>query len=119
MSRAITAAALVVAGAGILIQIASGTEYPVIPPGLLILIGAAALVSFGRWRWTTALGVLVGLFLLFGLFASGRAASLLDRSVPGDTFGLWLQVIALLVAIGAGIAATVRNYHSGAASRDR
>lgn len=112
-----TAEALLVAAAGILIQIASGAEYPAIPPGLVILIGAAGLVISARWRWTPVAGVLVGVFLLIGLFASGRAPDLLDPSVPGDALGLWMQVIALLVAIVAGIAATRGNYRRASATR--
>jgi hypothetical protein len=46
-----TVAGLVVAAAGIVIQIASGAEYPTIPPGLIILLAAAGLVALAtRWR---------------------------------------------------------------------
>jgi len=46
-----TVACLVVAAAGIVIQIASGAEYPTIPPGLIILLAAAGLVALAtRWR---------------------------------------------------------------------
>jgi hypothetical protein len=40
-------AGLVVAAAGIVIQIASGADYPTVPPGLIILLAAAVLVALG------------------------------------------------------------------------
>lgn len=105
-----TAEALLLAGGGIVVQIVSGAEYPVVPPGLVLLLGAAGLIAAGRWRWMPVIGVVVALFLLLGLFASGRAPDLLDPTVPGDALGLWIQVLALIAAIGAGIAATRGNY---------
>jgi hypothetical protein len=56
------AATVSLAAAGIVIQIASGAEYPTIPPGLIILLAAAGLVALAtRWRWTTIVGVIVSL----------------------------------------------------------
>ena len=50
-AASLTVAGLVVAAAGIVIQIASGAEYPTIPPGLIILLAAAGLVALAtRWR---------------------------------------------------------------------
>jgi hypothetical protein len=50
-----------------MIQIASGAEYPTIPPGLIILLAAAGVVALAtRWRWTTIDEVIVSLFLLVG-----------------------------------------------------
>jgi hypothetical protein len=63
----LTVAGLVVAAAGIVIQIALGADYPTIPPGLLVLLAGAGLVALAtRWRWTTIVGVIVSLFLLVG-----------------------------------------------------
>ena len=112
-----TAAALLVAGAGIFIQIASGAEYPVVPPGLVILLVAAGVTAVGRWRWTPVVGVVAGVFLLFGLFASGRASDLLDPAAPGDAIGLWVQVLALVGAIGAGFVAARGNYRRRRSTR--
>jgi hypothetical protein len=66
----VTVAALLVAAAGFVIQIVSGVDVPTVPPGLVIML-VAALVAFGPWRWTPVVGVVVGLFLLVGFFASG------------------------------------------------
>src|SRR6266516_1287609 len=66
-AASLTVAGLVVAAAGIVIQIASGADYPTIPPGLIILLVAAGVVALGiRWRWTSLVGVIVPLFLLVG-----------------------------------------------------
>jgi hypothetical protein len=81
----VTVAGLVVAVGGVLLQIISGHDYPAIPPVFLILLIPAGLIAFGRWRWTPVLAVLAGLFLTFGLFASGQSrrqpARRFDRSV--------------------------------------
>ena len=73
----LTVAALLVAVAGIVIQIVSGVDYPTVPPGIVILLVTASVVAFGPWRWAPVAGVVVGLFLLVGFFASGAAARLL------------------------------------------
>ena len=78
-----TVAALLVAAAGFAIQIASGVDVPTVPPGLVIMLAAAALVAFGPWR----LGVFVG---------------------------AWVQFLAVIVAVVAGIAATAQNYRGRA-----
>lgn len=80
----LTVAGLVVAAAGVVIQIVSGHDYPTIPPVFFILLIPAGLVAFGRWRWTPVSAVLAGLFLTFGLFASGESARLFDRSQVGE-----------------------------------
>lgn len=68
----LTVASLIVAAAGVVIQIISGHPYPPIPPVFFILLIPAGLIALGRWRWTPVTAVLAGLFLTFGLL---RAAS--------------------------------------------
>jgi hypothetical protein len=101
---------LIVAAAGVVIQIVSGHDYPPVPPVFFILLIPAALIAFGRWRWTPAIAVLAGLFLTFGLFASGASHRLFDPSRLGDSAGLWVQMLAVIVAVIAGVIATVHNY---------
>jgi hypothetical protein len=106
---------LIVAAAGVVIQIASGHPYPTIPPVFFILLIPAGLIAFGPWRWTPVTAVLAGLFLTFGLFASGEYVRLFDRSQvgqPGAPVGLWVQMLAVIVATVAAIIATVQNYRS-------
>jgi hypothetical protein len=105
----VTVAALLVAAAGFAIQIVSGVDVPTVPPGLVIMLVAAALVAFGPWRWTPVVGVVVGLFLLVGFFASGSVASLLAPDRLGVFVGAWVQFLAVIVTVVAGILA-VQNY---------
>ena len=112
----LTVASLVVAVGGVVIQIVSGADYPRVPPVFFILLIPAGLIAFGRWRWTPAVAVLAGLFLTFGLFASGESPRLFDWSRLGDSVGLWVQMLAVLVAVVAGIIATVHNYRSRASA---
>ena len=106
----VTVAALLVAAAGFVIQIVSGVDVPTVPPGLVIMLVAAALVAFGPWRWTPVVGVVVGLFLLVGFFASGSVGSLLAPDQSGVLVGAWVQFLALIVTVVAGIVAAIQNY---------
>lgn len=110
-----TVASLIVAAAGVVIQIVSGHDFPTIPPVFFILLIPAGLIVFGRWWWTPVSAVLAGLFLTFGLFASGESARLFDLSQvggPDAPIGLWVQTLAVIVATVAAIIATVQNYRS-------
>jgi hypothetical protein len=59
MSRNLTVVALLAAAAGFVLQMVAGvTNTPTIPPGLVVLLAAAALVAFTSWRWAfLALGI--------------------------------------------------------------
>ena len=106
----LTVAALLVAAAGFVIQIISGVDVPTVPPGLVIMLVAAGLVAFLSWRWVPVVGAAVGLFLLVGFFASGAVGNLLDPSRLGVLIGAWVQFLAVIAAVVAGIVATVQNY---------
>lgn len=108
----LTVAALLVAASGFVIQIVSGVDVPTVPPGLVILLVAAALVAFAPWRWMPVVGVVVGLFLLVGFFASGAVGSLLEPSELGVFLGAWVQFLAVIVAVVAGIVAVGQNYRT-------
>jgi hypothetical protein len=105
----VTVATLLLAAAGFVIQIVSGVDVPRVPPGLIILLVAAALVAFGPWRWTPVVGIVVGLFFLVGFFASGSVGSLLEPSQLGVLVGAWVQFLAVIVAVLAGTSATIQN----------
>ena len=107
-----TVAALLVAAAGFAIQIVSGVDVPTVPPGLVILLVAAALVAFAPWRWMPIVGVVVGLFLLVGFFASGAVVSLLEPSQLGVFLGAWVLFLAVTVAVVTGIVAVSQNYRT-------
>jgi len=106
----LTIAALLVAAAGFVIQIVSGVDVPTVPPGLIIMLVAAGLVAFLPWRWIPVVGAAVGLFLLVGFFASSAVGSLLDPSRLGVFIGAWVQFLAVIAAVVAGIVAAVQNY---------
>ena len=105
------AAALAVAAAGIIIQIMGGVTYPAVPPGLVILLAAAALVAFLPWRWAPVVGVLAGAFMVIGAIAAANARyDLTHPGHPGAFIGTWIQLIAVVVAVAAGVMAlAVRN----------
>jgi hypothetical protein len=105
-------AGLVAAVLGIVIQIASGADYPTIPPGPIILLVAAGLVALGaRWRWTTIVGVIVPIFLLVGGVLAPQARDQLgDPGQVGVFIGTVIQLLALIVASAAGVAATRHSY---------
>ncbi len=106
----LTVTALLVAAVGFAIQIVFGLTVPTIPPGLVILVGAAALVAFVRQRWAPGIGVVVGVFMLVGFFASGALVNLVDPARLGVLAGAWVQFIAVLATIVTGIVAVVQNY---------
>jgi hypothetical protein len=112
LASRLTMFSLVVAAAAVVIQIVSGTDYPTVPPVFFILLIPAGLIAFGRWRWTPVVAVLAGLFLTFGLFASGESRRLFNPSQLGDSVGLWIQTLAVIVATVAAIIATIQNYRS-------
>src|SRR3954452_4182995 len=92
----ITIACLIVAAAGVLIQIISGHPYPTIPPVFFILLIPAGLIYFAPWRWTPISAILSAIFLTAGLFLSGASRRLIDLQNPGDSAGLWIQSVAVL-----------------------
>lgn len=108
----LTVYGLIAAAVGIVIQIASGIDFPTIPPGLFFALIPAALIAFGPWRWTPILGAIVGLFLFVGLFLSGGADRLVDPTPFGGLVGLWLMVVAEILVMVTGVMATMENYRS-------
>ena len=97
-----------------MIQIASGADYPTIPPGLLVLLAATGLVALAtRWRWITIVGVIVSLFLLVGGSLAPQARQQLgDPTQVGVFIGTVIQLLALVVALVAGVAATRQLYRT-------
>ena len=100
--------ALIVAAAGIVVQIIAGVNYPAVPPGLIILLVAAALVLFVPWRWVSLIAVFASGFLLIGGFANaGSRSHLTHPGHPGAFVGTWIEIAATAVAVVAGITALI------------
>ena len=104
----LNAAAMIVAIAAIIWQIAAGVDYPTVPPGPIILAVAAAVVLFVRRPWARIVGILVPLFLVVG----GTIASVADQDNalrhPGDASpfaATVIQLAAVAVALIAGVVA--------------
>ena len=96
-------------GLAIPIQISMGiTSYPPIPPGIFVTIGTAALIIFGRWRWTIYLGFLLSAGLLLGTILSNWIPRLLDPSSTGY-IGVVLQMIGLAIALIGGTIALLKH----------
>jgi hypothetical protein len=105
---------LVVAAAGIMIQYVSGVDYPPIPPGAIILLAAAAVVAFGRWRWSRAVGLVAALFLSLGgaiatIAGNGFSETLGDPGEVGGFAGAVVQIAGLAIALTAGFVAAMRG----------
>jgi hypothetical protein len=107
-------AGLVVAAAGIVIQYVSGVDYPAVPPGLIILLAAAAVVTFGPWRWSPFAGLGAAVFLSIGgaiatIAGNGFSETLGDPGEVGGFAGAVIQIVGLAIALPAGIVAAKRG----------
>lgn len=105
---------LVVAAVGLVIQVISGVPgFPTIPPGPIILGVAAAFVALAPWRWAPIVGLAAAVFLLVGAVLSaavpGIVARLGNLVEYGQFAGTALQMLGLLIALVAGVVATVHR----------
>jgi hypothetical protein len=107
-------AGLVAGAGGILMQYLSRVEgFPTIPPGPIILLVAAAVVAFGPWRWTPAVGVVTPLFVLVGgaiatIVNWGVGAPLANPAEVGGFASAVIQLLGLITALVAGIVAATQ-----------
>lgn len=106
----LTAVALVIAAIAVVVQILSGAEYPSVPLAFFILLIPAGLLVFTRWRFGPVVALISSVFLLFGLIGSGAYVRLVNPDSTGDTIGLWLMTISLIVATTTAVIAA-RGYY--------
>jgi hypothetical protein len=106
----LTVIGLAVAALGVIIQIAAGADYPTVPPVFFILLVPALLIIVLRWRATPLIAILAGLFLTFGLFASGEFQRLTDPRALADTIGLWIQMLEIIFAIVTASISLINGY---------
>ena len=115
----VTVAGLIAMAIAIWMQWLSGDPaYPKFPPGPVIFVAIAGFIVLGaRWWWTPLIGALIALLVTSGWFVRMPQA-ILRLTHPGSVgkfaAGIWigaiLQIVSLLVADVAGLAATVQNY---------
>jgi hypothetical protein len=98
---------LVISAIGIPIQILGGWEYPVVPPGMLILL-AAGLVALLPVRWAPAISLVAGGFILVGFFVVGDLANMFGSQNALVTVGKWVQMVALVVGLVAAVGSLAR-----------
>ncbi|MEW1586630.1 hypothetical protein AB0283_14435 [Micromonospora vinacea] len=107
-ARTYTVAGLVVGAAGIAVLWAAGVEFPVaVPPGMIILLTGALFVALAQWRWSPAVGALLGLFVAVGFAISPTGVdNLLGRHGADVATGQAIQLVGVLTAVVAGVLAT-------------
>ena len=99
LSERSTALSLLVAAAGVVIEILSGAKYPPVPPVFFILLIPMLLILVFRTWWTASIAIIAGGFLFQGLFASGSYIRLYHPNTVGDTIGLWIQTLGVIMVI--------------------
>jgi hypothetical protein len=98
---------LVISALGIPVQILGGWEYPVVPPGMLILL-AAGLAALLPVRWAPVISLVAGGFILIGFVVVGDLANMFGSQNTLVTVGKWVQVVALVVGVATAIGSLVR-----------
>ena len=96
-------AALGLAAAGfIALETSGNTDTPVVPPGLVVILGAVAVIAWVRARWAPIAGVVAGVFNLFAMFVVDADGRLTDTSPAVAFVGSWAMVLGLIGAVVAG-----------------
>jgi hypothetical protein len=117
MQRKLLVVALLVAAAGFIAQMIAGvTDTPTIPPGLVAIVAAAALVAFTSWPSAPLAGVAAGVFNLLAFAVVGAIDRLIDTTPLLAFVGAWLMVLGLIVSCVTGTIAAL-NTHRGSRSK--
>lgn len=113
---------LVLTAAGMLLQIAAGSElYPTFA-GPIALLAAAVIVAFVRRRWTPYVGLLVPLVLGVGAIIAAVmtgefVSQLTDVGNPGVLVGSLMHVIGLVAAVAGSVGMLLGPRGAGALER--
>lgn len=105
---------LVLTAAGMVLQIAAGSNlYPSFA-GPIVLLATAMVVAFGPGRWTSYLGLVVPLVLGLGAIIAAVMngaflEQLTDIGNAGILLGSLLHVVGLIAAIAGGIGMVQRR----------
>jgi hypothetical protein len=107
-------AGLVLTAAGMLLQIAAGSDlYPTFV-GPILLLAAAVIVAFGPGRWTQYVAFFVplafGLGAIIAAVMSGEfIEQLTDIGNAGIFLGSLMHVIGLIAAVAGGVGMVMRR----------
>ena len=101
---------LLLTAAGMLVQIAAGSDlYPSLT-GPIVLLATAVLVVFGPSRWTRWVGVVVPLVLGMGAAVAATMTGTFVDQLTGAggagvllALGSWMHVIGLVTAVAGGV----------------
>lgn len=108
-TRKLAVGGMVLAAAGIVVQMIGGADYPAIPPGLLILLAAAVLFAIGN-RWTPLPGVLIAIFISVGAVVTPNVGDQLSEpSAAGVFTGTVIQLVGLAAGVIFGLMVTVHS----------
>jgi hypothetical protein len=118
----LSAIGLLLAAAGMLLQIAAGSElYPTLT-GPIVLLAAAVFVALGPGRWTPIVGLIVP--LVFGVGAITAAAmtgTFVDQLTtignPALVLGSLMHVIGLTAAVAGGVGLLLKRRSAVAVAR--
>jgi hypothetical protein len=111
-SRWLAGAGLLLAAIAIPVQIAGGANYPAVPPGLIILLVAAAITWLAPWRWAGFVALAATPFLCVGALIAPNFRHQLSE--PGQTVqfvGSLVQAAGLVVAL-IGFPAALRRWNA-------
>lgn len=99
---------LLFAAAAIVVQILAGADYPVVPPGAVVFLAAAGLVTWRPRRWTAGVAVVIGLFLGVGALATSNTGDNLGSSSAFLVTATVVQLASLVAVIVTGAAGVLR-----------
>ena len=108
--RNLVTGSLLLAAAGIGIQIAAGVHYGV-PVGVVVFLAAAALVWWRPRRWTAVVALVVGLFIGLGAIATPNTSNNLSSPHAGIVAATILQTATLVGVVAAALLAVARPGH--------
>lgn len=97
---------------GLVIQwVADPAKFPGFPPGVVVILVAAAIVAFGvRWWWAPVFAVLVGLWIVVGGFLSAELTANLASGDAGTIAGNVVMCLGLIIAAVAGVFGMIEGH---------
>jgi hypothetical protein len=120
MQRPLIVLGLLVAAAGFIAQMIAGvTDTPTIPPGLVAIVAAAALVAFTPWPSAPLIAVAAGVFNLGAFAVVGAVDRLIDTTPLLAFVGAWLMVLGLIVSSLTGTIAALNTHRRSGSRRVR